>query len=205
MQTSIILIGGGGHCKACIDVIEQEGKYQIAGITDLAHRVGESILGYPIIGTDDDLPKLLYKHKNALITLGQIRSATLRRKAYDQLKGLGANLPVIISPHALVSQHAQISEGTIVMHHALINAHAQIGHNNIINSKALIEHEAIIGDHCHISTAAKINGQVSIGNECFVGSGATIANNIQLTNQVVIPAGTTVFKNINKSGIYVKR
>ncbi len=25
----IILIGGGGHCKACIDVIEQTGFYNI--------------------------------------------------------------------------------------------------------------------------------------------------------------------------------
>ena len=32
----IILIGGGGHCKSCIDVIEQEGKYRIAGIVDMA-------------------------------------------------------------------------------------------------------------------------------------------------------------------------
>ena len=35
MKEEIILIGGGGHCKSCIDVIEQEGKYQIAGIVDL--------------------------------------------------------------------------------------------------------------------------------------------------------------------------
>lgn len=35
MKEQIILIGGGGHCKSCIDVIEQEGKYQIAGIVDL--------------------------------------------------------------------------------------------------------------------------------------------------------------------------
>ena len=28
----IILIGGGGHCKSCIDVIEIEKKYKIEGI-----------------------------------------------------------------------------------------------------------------------------------------------------------------------------
>jgi len=31
----IILIGGGGHCLSCIDVIEQTGLYQIIGILDL--------------------------------------------------------------------------------------------------------------------------------------------------------------------------
>ena len=30
----IILIGGGGHCKSVIDVIEQENRFTIAGIID---------------------------------------------------------------------------------------------------------------------------------------------------------------------------
>jgi FlaA1/EpsC-like NDP-sugar epimerase len=30
----IILIGGGGHSKSCIDVIENENKYKIVGIVD---------------------------------------------------------------------------------------------------------------------------------------------------------------------------
>jgi hypothetical protein len=28
----IVLIGGGGHCKSVIDVIEQQGEYKIVGI-----------------------------------------------------------------------------------------------------------------------------------------------------------------------------
>ena len=34
MKKNIILIGGGGHCKSCIDVIEAEDKFEIAGIVD---------------------------------------------------------------------------------------------------------------------------------------------------------------------------
>ena len=34
MKPKIILIGGGGHCKSVIDVIEEENKYIIAGIVD---------------------------------------------------------------------------------------------------------------------------------------------------------------------------
>ena len=30
----IILIGGGGHCKSVIDVIELEGQFLIGGIVD---------------------------------------------------------------------------------------------------------------------------------------------------------------------------
>ena len=31
----IVLIGGGGHCKSVIDVIEQEGRFKIIGIVEL--------------------------------------------------------------------------------------------------------------------------------------------------------------------------
>jgi sugar O-acyltransferase (sialic acid O-acetyltransferase NeuD family) len=204
-KKSIILIGGGGHCKSCIDVIEQENRYSIVGIVDVKEKSKQKLLGYSFIGTDEDLPKLIGKYKNALITLGQIKSADIRKKLYDILKRLNANLPVIVSPLAYVSKSAVVEEGTIVMHHVIVNAEAKIGANCILNSKSLIEHEAEIGNSCHISTGAMINGQVKVSNECFVGSGSVIANNVTVTDNVIIPAGMTVYKNISKKGIYIKR
>ena len=46
MSKQIILVGGGGHCKACIDVIEYEGNYKIAGIVDIPEKLHQKILGY---------------------------------------------------------------------------------------------------------------------------------------------------------------
>ena len=33
-MNNIVLIGGGGHCKSVIDVIEQDGQFNIEGILD---------------------------------------------------------------------------------------------------------------------------------------------------------------------------
>jgi len=41
---------------------------------DLAEKVGEKVLGYPVIGTDDDVATLLTSTPNVLITLGQIKT-----------------------------------------------------------------------------------------------------------------------------------
>ena len=172
----ILLIGGGGHCKSCIDVIEQEGKFQIAGIVDLPEKRGQSVLEYPVMGCDDDLSELIQSYPNVLITLGQIQSPARRVKLFNDLKRLGAKFPVICSPLAYVSPHAQIGEGTVIMHHALINAGARVGRNCIINTKALVEHDAIIEDHCHISTGAIINGGVRIGPGTFIGSNTVTRN-----------------------------
>ena len=54
----IILIGGGGHCKSVIDVIEQESQFVIVGIVDKLELIGTDVLGYPVIGSDSDLENL---------------------------------------------------------------------------------------------------------------------------------------------------
>ncbi len=199
----IILLGGGGHCISCIDVIEQTGKYEIAGIIDVKEMVGRSILGYPVIGTDTDIETYVKQGYYFLITVGQIKSADIRIRLYKKLISFGATMPVIISPHAYVSKHAEVGQGSIIMHHSIINAGTKIGYCNIINSKSLLEHEVETGDFCHISTAAVVNGQVKIGNNCFIGSQSVINNNINITNEVIIASASRISKDIKKSGTYI--
>ena len=172
-RSEILLIGGGGHCKSVIDVIEQEGRYTIAGIVDKKELLGTKVLNYEVIACDDDLESLFQKYKYACVTVGQIQSNSLRVKLFTKLKDIGFTLPTIISPLAYISKYATLDEGTVVHHHALINSATKVGKNCIINSKALIEHDARVGDHCHISTAAIVNGGVVIENGSFFGSNAT--------------------------------
>jgi len=190
MKHEIILIGGGGHCKSVIDVIEQEDKFSIAGIIDKPELIGQKVLGYEIIGCDNDLDELFKTYKYAFITIGHIGSDSIRIKLFHKLQQIGYILPSIISPFAYISQHAKIGDATIIMHHALVNADATIGENCIINSKALIEHDAKVEDHCHISTAAVINGGVIVKEGTFYGSNATSKQYSQLHG--FIKAGSVV-------------
>ena len=131
MDKKIILIGGGGHCRSCIDVIEQEGKFQIAGIVDLPDKIGQSVMGYSVIGSDKDLPDLVRSYQNVLITVGQIKSVTRRIELFEYLRSINAILPIIKSPFAYISPHASVDEGTIIHHQALVNAGAKVGKNPI--------------------------------------------------------------------------
>jgi len=192
----IILIGTGGHSRACIDVIELSGQFKIAGLVGDGVSKGKENLGYSVIGKDDDLKRLRQSYSNVLIAVGQIKSPATRMKIYVLLQESNYNLPVIISPRAYVSKHAYIGKGTIVMHDAIVNANAKVGKNCIINNKVLIEHDAIVGDHCHISTGAIVNGEVEIGNESFLGSGVVTRHSLSVGNNCVIGAGIVVKNDI---------
>jgi sugar O-acyltransferase (sialic acid O-acetyltransferase NeuD family) len=199
MIDKLVLIGGGGHCKACIDVIETT-SYAIAGILDPL--VGEKILNYEVLGDDTKLTELSAKGFQFLITVGQIQSSSVRKEIFTRIKDLGGRMATILAETAVVSKHSRIGEGTIIMHQAVVNAAASIGNNCIINNKALIEHDAVIGDHVHVSTGAIVNGGCKIGDGVFLGSNSVLAQGIEVGSGVVIGAGTVVIKNILEPGIY---
>ncbi|MCD4756734.1 MAG: NeuD/PglB/VioB family sugar acetyltransferase [Arcobacteraceae bacterium] len=189
-KEQIVLIGGGGHCRSVIDVLEQQNKYEIIGIVDKKELLGVDVLGYKIIACDDNLETIFETCKNAIITVGQIKTNEIRVELFNRLKKIGFHFPVIISPLAYVSKHSSISEGTIIMHQVLINSNVTIGKNCIINSKALIEHDVTVGDNCHISTASVLNGNVIVENDTFYGSNTTSKEGISIEG--FIKAGSLV-------------
>ncbi len=191
----LLVIGAGGHAVSCIDVIEADGRFTVLGLVASATEVGRKILGYDVMATDAELPNLLARAADALIGVGQIRSAEVRVRLFERLQQLGFRLPTIVSPRAYVSRHATLGEGTIVMHGAVINARANVGRNCIINSNALVEHDATVEDHCHVSTAAAINGDVRVGTGSFIGSHAVLREGVNIGAHCVIGMGQSVLAN----------
>jgi len=201
-DNKIVLVGGGGHCASVIDVIEQEGRFSIAGIVDKKN-IGSKVLGYTIIASDEDLDKLAKEYRNFLVTVGHVLSNEPRTRFFEQLGKLGATFPAIVSPRAYVSKHAKIGEGSVVMHNAFVNASAKVGRNTIINTAAIIEHDATIGDQCHISTAAVVNGGCTVGDHTFIGSNAMIKQYLSVGGRVVVGAGSVVLEDLAANATYV--
>lgn len=200
MAKDIILIGGGGHCKSVIDVAESAG-YNILGILDMPEEVGNQVLGYKVIGTDDDIPQYVDKAE-FVITVGFIKSPTVRIRIYNKIKEAGGKLATMVASTAYVSKYAVLGEGTVVMHHAMVNAGARIGISCIINTFCNIEHDAVIGDQCHISTGTMVNGGCKVGDRVFIGSQSVMANGVSIGDDIVVGAGSLIRKSLREKGIY---
>ncbi len=201
-MTALLLLGGGGHCRSVIDVVECGGNYSVRGIVQPLTDGNQSVLGYPVLGDDTVLATLLDQGADALVTVGQIRTAALRRRLYEQLLVLKARLPILVSPLAHVSRHAWLGPGSVVLHGAIVNAAARVDVNAIINTQALLEHDVSVGQHCHIATGAKINGGVCIGDGCFIGSGAIIHQGVCIGNDCVIAAGAVVTNDLPANTLF---
>ena len=84
-------------------------------------------LGYPILGTDDELLKFSPKEVDIFVSLGFIKSAEKRNELINFAKSEGFSSPNIVSKEAVVSKRAQLGEGNIIMPSAVVNAYAKIG------------------------------------------------------------------------------
>lgn len=197
----LILIGGGGHCKSVIEAAESIGR-EIMGILDLPEYIGSNCLGYKIIGNDDDIPKYV-DDCEFIITLGFIKNPMPRIRLHRLVEKSGGKFATIIASTAHVSKHAEIGDGSVILHHATVNAGAKIGHGCIINTAANIEHDVTVGDYCHVSTGAMVNGNCQIGYSCFIGSGVVVVNGISIVNECIVGAGSLVSRNIEMSGTYI--
>ncbi len=197
----LILIGGGGHCRSCIEAIESSGDFIIAGLLDNDPEV-KQVLGYDVLGGDGLISDLVSEGYEFLITLGQIRNAEVRKALSVKIRECGGQLATVVASTARVSRHAVIGAGGVVMHGAVINAGAKVGENAIVNTGAVIEHDVVTGDHCHISTGALINGGCLLGDEVFIGSGSVLRQEIKVVSGTVTGAGSVVVKDITEKGIY---
>jgi sugar O-acyltransferase (sialic acid O-acetyltransferase NeuD family) len=192
----ILLIGAGGHARSCVDVLESAG-WEIVGLLGLPDEVGNHLLGHRVLGSDNDYVSLRIQTacENVLVAIGQIYSARQRIATFEAAIAAGFNLPFVVASSAYVSPHAQVGEGTIVMHGAIINAGVIIGENCIINSRSLIEHGVRVGNHCHIATGAVLNGDVEVGEGSFVGSTTVVREGVVLGRGCVVGMGLSIRHN----------
>lgn len=202
MKDKIVVIGGGGHAKVIINTLKKLGNFEILGYTDLIDN--GLILGIRYLGTDNVLSKIIEDFPNckAVIGISGVTISDKRRVIYSMLKELGFDLPIIISPTALVNEDTSIGEGTVILSGAYVKVDAVLGKCVIVNTGSIIEHDCKLGDFVNVTAGAIVGGGVEIGDNSMVGVGAKIIQYKKITKNCLIGAGTVVIRNINEEGTY---
>ncbi len=195
MERKILLIGGGGHCRSILDSLLISGDYNEIGVIDNDKSI--SVLGIPVIGTDNDLHNLREKGwTDAFISVGSVGFTELRQKLYQIVKNLNYNIPNIIDPTATIANNVVLSEGIFIGKKAIVNTGGKIGVCAIVNTGAIVEHDCEIGDFAHISPGTILCGQVGVDKNTHVGAGTVVRQGIKIGKNTLIGAGSVVVKDI---------
>lgn len=197
-KRNLLIIGAGGHGKVVADIAIRMNKWEFVAFLDDDENK-KSSMGLDIIGNSRDTAKHM-KDSDLFVAIGDNKT---RKKIQDKLEIVGASIPVLIHPSAVIGQDVKVGIGTAVMAGVVINCCSIIGKGCIMNTSASIDHDNKLGDYVHISPGVHTAGSVTIGNETWIGIGAVVSNDIKITNGCTIGAGSLVIKDINEAGTYV--
>jgi sugar O-acyltransferase (sialic acid O-acetyltransferase NeuD family) len=193
----IILVGGGGHAKMCIDILRQMKTYAIHGILDANMRIGDVVLEVPVIGRDTELVK--YHEEGIRLAVNAVGAASnhsSRSTLYKRIREAGFTLPNLIHPAAAVEPSAMLGEGNQIMAHATVGSGVCIADNCIINCGAVVSHDCHLGNNVHIAPGALLAGMVEVGEETLIGMGVTVYLGVKIGRRVTIPNGMNIFRDV---------
>ena len=199
---NIFIVGGGGHAKSLIAVIEKCKGFTVIGYTDIRDR--GPILGVSWIGTDENWKTIQKKYKSsAAIGIGSVDISDKRESIAKQLTALGLELPAIVSPTAIVNEDVRIGAGTVIFDGAIINSGTRIGEGCILNTGCIVDHDCVIGDFVHLAPGTVLSGGVKVGNNCLLGTASKVIEYRTIHQNCLVGAGAVVTQDINKPGTYV--
>ncbi|MEZ5543316.1 MAG: acetyltransferase [Pseudomonadota bacterium] len=199
----IVVVGGGGHARVVISLIRKLAGYRLLGFTDTAPR--PDILSVPYLGDDGVLESLLREHATccAALGLGNTGISDLRVKKATALVEMGFELPVLVSPAALVNEDVRFGAGTVVCDAAVVVTGARIGMACILNTGCTVDHDCHVGDGAHLAPGVVLCGDVQVGELAMIGAGAVLKQGVRVAARCLVGAGATVTDDLPEAGVYI--
>ncbi len=194
---NVVLFGGGLHSGYCIDIIKKENKYNIIGIIDSIKDIGDDIYGYPIIGRQEQIKKLIIKYNihAGIITIGDNWT---RKLVYDSIISEVPSFVFInaIHPSTIIGMNVKLGVGVVTMAGCIINPNSIVGNFSFFATGAQLEHDCKIGDFASISAGSITGGKVNIGKYSAITLGVIIIDRINIGENTVVGSGSLVNKDL---------
>lgn len=126
----------------------------------------------------------------------------IREKIYNKYPK-ETEYATIIHPSAVVSDWAEIGEGSIITACCVVTCNIKIGKQAHINLNSTIGHDCVIGDFFTTAPDANISGICNFGNRVYFGTNSCVKQGISICDDVTIGMGGVVVKDIQERGVYI--
>jgi sugar O-acyltransferase (sialic acid O-acetyltransferase NeuD family) len=193
----ILIIGASGHAKVIVDILEQANSHRVIGFLDSFKDRGTSLMGYEVLGTEEEIPRML----GAGIVAGGIVAighnwARCQMAERIRLISPGFDFVSAIHPSARIAKGVQIGRGVAIMAGVSVNPGTRIGDFCFINTNASVDHDNVLEEFSCLQPNAATGGNVRIGAFSAVSMGANIVHGVSIGAHTVIGAGATVLSDI---------
>ena len=189
MNTSIVIIGAGGHAVSIANVAHSRRMDVVAFVDD--NKVGTNLLNIPVISSNQCINE--YITANLAIAIGD---NAVRERVSNEYKSAmpNARFPALIHSSAVVGINTEIGDGTVVMPQVNIGPNCTVKEFCILNTASSIDHDCEMDAFSSIAPRVVTGGNVKIGLGSAVSIGSTVEHGIVIGDDVVIGANSYVNK-----------
>jgi acetyltransferase EpsM len=186
-----VILGSYAFAEEVADLAREAG-HEVVGFVENwdRERCAAPFLGLPVTWIEDAAPLAAQHH--AVCSIG----STKRRGFVEQAAAVGFRFARVRHPSAIVSETAEMGEGSIAGARVVVAASTRIGRHAILNRGALVGHHTEVGDYVTVSPGANVAGKVTIGDGAYVGMGAIVLDGRTVGTGSVVGAGAVVTRDV---------
>lgn len=199
MQDEIIIIGCNGNCVDIAEAIERLAsrgdKIKLLGFLDDADATqGASVSGHPVLGRIANAAR--FPEARFVNGIGSPRSYRCKPEIVARLNVSPDRWATIIHPTAVVSRHAQIGAGTVLLANVSVGAGAKIGTHCMVLQNTVISHDSVVGDYTALATGVCVSGKCNVGDNSYIGSNVSIRDGVSIAPGTLVGMGAVVVKDL---------
>lgn len=193
----LVVLGTGNHdIVRLIETVNENKKvFNLVGFLEKnASKIGQSIFGYPIIGSDD---LLLTDCKNCAVVNNIMKTPQIHMQVFNRVKEIYKidKFPNIIHP-SFEMKYVSIGIGNIIYENVHSGVEVTLGSGNIYYQGTLIGHEAKIGDCNLFAGNVTIGGRSVVGNCNLFGNSSVLSLGLHVGNDNFFGVGSVVIDNV---------
>ncbi|MFN6980436.1 MAG: NeuD/PglB/VioB family sugar acetyltransferase [Brevundimonas sp.] len=205
MNSSAVLIGGGGHARVVLDTLLGMGRLCRGVIA----QASPDLLDIEYLGGDEAALRHFPNGAQAAMGVGgtprQGASGTaLRRRIYEQYREAGFTFPALVGRGVILAPDVEIEDGGQIIAGAIIQPNVRIGQNVLVNTGACVDHDTVIQAHAMVGPRAVLCGGVIVEEGAYIGAGAVVLQGIRIGADSVVAAGAVATADLPTGG-YVSR
>jgi len=191
MNTSIVIIGAGGHAVSIANVAHGCGMKVVAFVDD--NKVGTNLLHIPVISSR----QCIIENSTANLAIA-IGDNAVRERVSNEYKSAmpNAKFPALIHNSAVVGINTEIGDGTVVMPQVNIGPKCIVREFCILNTASSIDHDCEVSAFSSLAPRVVTGGNVKIGLGSAISIGATVKHGTVIGDDVVIGANSYVNKEV---------
>jgi sugar O-acyltransferase (sialic acid O-acetyltransferase NeuD family) len=203
VRRSVVVIGGGGHGREVLDVIDAHNaagrleRLDVLGVVDdnpsepTCARLKQR--GVPLLGS---LRQWLAEADTRVGYVIGIGDGATRRSIDRTMTRAGLEAVPLVHPASTAGFGVSLAPGAVVFAGAVLATNIQLGRHTHVHRCATVGHDCSLGDFVTVNPSAGVSGDCVVEDDVMIGVGAAVLQGLTVGRGATVGASACVVRDV---------